>query len=49
MDYANVLCFLGEIYRDMEQPADAIHALDRGIRLHERATENEDPMNTSSP
>lgn len=30
-----MLCFLGELYRDLEQPEDAIDALDRAIRLHE--------------
>ena len=30
-----MLCFLGELYRDLEQPEEAIDALDRAIRLHE--------------
>lgn len=38
MDYAQCLCFLGEIYRDMGQTEDAIDALDRGIRLHEKTS-----------
>ena len=45
MDYAQVLCFLGEIYRDMERPAEAIEALARGIKLHEAASELEDEDN----
>ncbi len=35
-----MLCFLGEIYRDLEKPAEAIEALDRGIRLHEVASDS---------
>ena len=47
MEYAQVLCFLGEIYRDLEQPAEAVAALDRGIRLHEMTSEN--PLMASNP
>jgi len=35
MDYAQCLCFLGEMYRDLEMPVEAIKALERGIKLHE--------------
>lgn len=38
MDYAQCLCFLGEIYKDNDQNLEAIDALERGIRLHERTT-----------
>ena len=41
LDYAQVLCFLGEIYRDMEMSAEAIDALDRGIRLLEKVQTQE--------
>lgn len=43
MEYAQVLCFLGELYRDMEMPSEAIEALDKGIRLHEIASERQGP------
>ena len=39
LDYAQVLCFLGEMYRDMEMSAEAIGALDKSIRLMERINE----------
>ena len=35
MDYAQCLCFLGEIYKDLEWRNEAIDALKRGIALHE--------------
>ena len=37
MDYAQCLCFLGELYRDMEMSNEAIDAFTRGIALHEKA------------
>ena len=39
MDYAQCLCFLGEMYRDMEMTNEAIDAFTRGIALHEKASE----------
>lgn len=38
MDYAQCLCFLGEIYRDLEWRAEAIDAFKRGIELHEASS-----------
>lgn len=47
MEYAQILCFLGEIYRDNEQTVEAIEALGKAIRLHEQTEDNphghEDP------
>ena len=39
MEYAQCLFFLGEMYRDLEQPAEAIPVLERAIRKHEFAAE----------
>lgn len=47
LDYAQVLCFLGEIYRDLEMSTEAIDALDRGIRLMEKVQE-ESPLMASN-
>ena len=44
-----MLCFLGELYRDMEQSAEAIDALDRGIRLHEVASDQIATGKVSAP
>ena len=48
MEYSQVLCFLGEIYKDLEQPEDAVDALDRAIRLHEVICERESTSNSSA-
>ena len=49
IEYAQVLCFLGEMYRDMEMSTQAIDALDRGIRLMEKVHEiATNPMSASS-
>ena len=37
MEYAQILCFLGEIYRDMELSPEAIESLARAIEIHEKA------------
>ena len=49
IEYAQTLCFLGEIYRDLEKPAEAIEALDRGIRLHELASDEIATGKVSAP
>ena len=41
MEYAQILCFLGEIYRDNEQGPEAIDALSRAVRMHEQTSENQ--------
>ena len=33
------MCFLGEMYRDLEMSAEAIGALDKSIRLMERISD----------
>ena len=48
MEYSQVLCFLGEIYKDLEQPAEAVNALDKAIRLHEVVCERESAQNHNS-
>ena len=35
MEYAQCLFFLGEMYRDLEQPVEAIPVLQSAIRKHE--------------
>ena len=49
MDYAQVLCFLGEIHKDLGEGREAIEALKRGVEIHERAqaAESEDMRPTS--
>lgn len=39
-----MLCFSGEIYRDMERPIEAVVALERGIKLHEAASDRQDKI-----
>ena len=41
MEYAQISCFLGELYRDLEQPEEAIIALQKAIELHEVMEEEE--------
>ena len=40
MEYAQSQIFLGELYRDLERPDEAIIALDEGIKLHEKVCES---------
>ena len=47
MDYAQCLCFLGEIYRDLEWQNEAIDALSRGIALHEQASDEQETGHVS--
>ena len=39
MEYAQLVSYLGELYRDLEQPLEAIDALERAVGLHETACE----------
>jgi tetratricopeptide (TPR) repeat protein len=41
MEYAQCLFFLGEMYRDLEQPAEAIPVLQMAIKKHEFAAERQ--------
>ena len=40
LDYSGCLTFLGELYRDNGMTAEAIEALERGIRMHEVCSED---------
>ena len=40
MEYAQVCCFLGEIYKDLGDGVQAIVSLEKGIQLHEQAADN---------
>ena len=48
MEYSQVLCFLGEIYKDLDQPEEAVDALDRAIKLHEVVCERESNQRSSA-
>ena len=39
MEYVQLVSYLGELYRDLEQPLEAIDALERSVSLHESACE----------